>query len=252
MVVDFAVCEDNQWARETLNHWRNKPIEFAASIATTGRRLVDYIEPRHVGVRLEQARSLLLTHLDVVANALGDLHKKDSGVPDDEMQRKWRLLYGVVDQTVLHIYFATDIDPNLRQRKDSPLDDSSRKMFFFDALPVLEKIIDFGKRPETGMLLAPTAHHFMQLLNGVLPYDPPLVLRMAADVVRCSKRFNYNLDSMAMGEVVKLVECILADYRDKIQDELSIINLLELLDAFVEVGWPEALNLVWRLDEIYR
>ena len=75
---------------------------------------------------------------------------------------------------------------------------------------------------------------------------------MAADVVRCSKRFNYNLDSMAMGEVVKLVECILADYRDKIQDELSIINLLELLDAFVEVGWPEALNLVWRLDEIYR
>ena len=71
-------------------------------------------------------------------------------------------------------------------------------------------------------------------------------------MVRCSKRFNYNLDSMAMGEVVKLVESILADYRNKVQEEASIKNLLELLDAFVEAGWPDALNLVWRLDEIYR
>jgi hypothetical protein len=57
---------------------------------------------------------------------------------------------------------------------------------------------------------------------------------------------------MALEEVVKLVELILADYRDKVQDEASIKNLLELLDAFVEVGWPQALSLVWRLDEIYR
>jgi hypothetical protein len=57
---------------------------------------------------------------------------------------------------------------------------------------------------------------------------------------------------MAMREVVKLVESILADYRDKVQEESSIINLLGVLDAFVEAGWPEALNLVWRLDEIYR
>jgi hypothetical protein len=57
---------------------------------------------------------------------------------------------------------------------------------------------------------------------------------------------------MAMGEVVKLVESILADYRNKVQEEASIKNLLELLDAFVEAGWPDALNLVWRLDEIYR
>ena len=102
------------------------------------------------------------------------------------------------------------------------------------------------------MLLAPTAHHFMQLLNGVLRYDPPLALRMAAQVVMCSKRFGYNLDSMAMSETVRLVEAILADYRERVQDELSIKDLLELLDAFVEAGWPDALNLVWRLDEIYR
>jgi hypothetical protein len=92
----------------------------------------------------------------------------------------------------------------------------------------------------------------MELLNGVSRYDTTLVLRMAAEVVACSKRFNYNLDSMAMGEVVKLVESILADYRDKVQDVASVNHLLSILDGFVEAGWPEALNLVWRLDEIYR
>ena len=75
---------------------------------------------------------------------------------------------------------------------------------------------------------------------------------MAADVVSCSKRFNYNLDSLAMNETVKLVESLLADYRVKIQDDVSIKNLVGLLDSFVEAGWPEALRLVWRLDEIYR
>jgi carboxypeptidase C (cathepsin A) len=35
-------------------------------------------------------------------------------------------------------------------------------------------------------------------------------------------------------------------------EEASIKNLLELLDAFVEAGWPEALNLVWRLGGIHR
>jgi len=71
-------------------------------------------------------------------------------------------------------------------------------------------------------------------------------------VVKFSKRFNYNLDALALREMVKLVETLLTDYRDQVQEGESLQNLLDLLDAFTTVGWPEALNLVWRLDEIYR
>jgi hypothetical protein len=191
-------------------------------------------------------------YLDAVARGLSQLRSENANLPKDEFQTKWRMLYGVIDDAVTRIYFAADINPNLRERKEHPLNDSARMKFFQDVLPVLEKILKISKEPETGIFLAPTAHHFMELLNGVLRYDPPLVLRIASEVVACSKRFNYNLDSMAMGEVVKLVELILADYRDKVQGETSIKQLLELLDAFVVAGWPEALNLVWRLDEIYR
>jgi hypothetical protein len=92
----------------------------------------------------------------------------------------------------------------------------------------------------------------MQLLNGMLKYDPQLILRLAADVIESSKRYDYNLDRLAMQEVVKLVESLLADYREDIQDDRSVTHLLNVLDAFVQAGWPDALNLVWRLDEVYR
>ena len=102
------------------------------------------------------------------------------------------------------------------------------------------------------MMFAPTAHHFVQLLNGVLRYDPQGVLHLAAGVAKSSEPFGYNLDSMAAGDVVKLVESILADFRDKVRDGESLQDLLDLLDIFAKTGWPDALRLVWRLDEVFR
>lgn len=86
----------------------------------------------------------------------------------------------------------------------------------------------------------------------MLQYDPARILGIAAEVVTFSRRFNYNLDSLAMAEIVKLVESVLADYREAVQDDSSVKSLLTILDAFAGAGWPEALNLVWRLDELYR
>lgn len=252
MVVDYAVWQDDQWAKETIARWQGSPIEYSASVSDAGDRLIEHIIPQHPDAQFGRARSMLLNHFDAVAFGLCSLQKEGANIPQEKLQKKWRMLYGVINDAVMRIYFAADINPSLRQRKEHPLSDEKRVKFFQDALPVLEKVLSFGRQPETGMLLAPTAHHFMELLNGVLRYDPRLVLRMAAEGVTCSKRFNYNLDSMAMSETVKLVESILVDHRESVQEEASIKNLLELLDAFVEAGWPEALNLVWRLDEIYR
>ena len=227
-------------------------VHCAAALSVSGHRLIEYINPQQPRPELERSRSLLLLHIDAVARGLVELQNKGSATAPEEIQKKWRPLYSVLDDAVLRVYFAADISPDLRQRKEHPLDDVARQRFFRDALPVLEKVLSFGGQSNTGILLAPTAQHYMQLLNGVLRYDPPLVLRLAAEVVASSKRFNYNLDRMALDEVVKLVESILADYQADVQDEASVKHLLSLLDAFVEAGWPQALTLVWRLDEVYR
>ncbi len=251
LICDFAI-DGSSWATDLLAKWRGEPVIYASEMSGSGHRLVEYIVPKSNRNFLEASRTLLIQHLDSVVQGLRQLQAESDQMSQEIFQKNWRSLYDVIDNVVTRFYFSADIDPALRQRKEHPLSDRTRSAYFNDILPVLDKILSFGQRPESGVLLAPTAHHFMELLNGVLRYDPPTVLRLAADLIRFSRRFNYNLDAMALREVVKLVESFLTDYREYIQDDVSITNILDILDAFVDVGWVDALNLIWRLDEIYR
>ena len=101
-------------------------------------------------------------------------------------------------------------------------------------------------------MFAQTAHHFMQLLTGFLSCNPKEVLHLAEGVARSSEPFGYNLDSLAVDDVVKLVESVLADHRSEVRDGEGLKDLLNLLDIFAKTGWSDAQRLVWRLDEVFR
>jgi hypothetical protein len=252
MIVDYAVHNENKWADGLLARWRSDPLAYAPFLSRSGHRLIAYIKPHLKTTLLIRARGLLIAQLDAVATGLVRMQTEKAIVDKTKQPLIWRALYGVIDESVSRIYFACDVSPSLRQRNEEPLNEETRNNFFREAVPILDKVLSFGMSGDTGMLLAPTAHYFMQLLHGMLDYDPARMLRMAADVVTSSKRFGFNIDSIAMTDTVKLVESILADYRPNIQNTQSLTDLMNLLDAFVEVGWPDALNLVWRLDEVYR
>ena len=57
---------------------------------------------------------------------------------------------------------------------------------------------------------------------------------------------------MAASETVKLADRILTDYRSELRDEAAMADMVQLLDMFAKVGWPDALALLWRLDEVFR
>ena len=77
-------------------------------------------------------------------------------------------------------------------------------------------------------------------------------MHLAEGVARSSEPFGYNLDALAVEDVVNLVEIVLADHRDKVRDGQGLDDLLNLLDIFAKAGWPDALRLIWRLDEVFR
>ena len=115
------------------------------------------------------------------------------------------------------------------------------------------KIIDFADDPNTGIMPASTAHDFMQVLHSFITCNPKEVLHLAEQVARSSERFGYNLDSIAVRDIVNLVEIVLADYRHVVRDDEDCLkSLLNLLDLFAKTGWSDALKLVWRLDEVFR
>jgi hypothetical protein len=122
--------------------------------------------------------------------------------------------------------------------------------FYTRIKPVLSRILEFAMIPDLGTLAPSTAHHAMEFLNKCVAIDPRGVLKMAWQIT--SRSPGYNLDPLAVNEVVKMVEVILADHRDQMREPESLQHLLDLLDIFAETGWSEALRIVWRLDEVFR
>jgi len=199
----------------------------------------------------DKAIKWLSRAISSAGNAILELINELEKEQKEEIKNKLREIYGVIDETISQFYFSTGFKEEIDEQ-EKPIKEKQLKNYYFTIKPLLEQILEFRTQERGGILFASTAHHFMELLNIVLKYDPKGVLHLSARVAEASEPFNYNLDSLAITEVVKLVESILTDYRYEIRDVQSLQNLLSLLDVFAKAGWAEALHLVFRLDEIFR
>jgi len=97
-----------------------------------------------------------------------------------------------------------------------------------------------------------TAHRVLELSRKLLPMVPGRAIQMASEVSLASGRYGSAQDSLAVSEVVGLVEEALADHPRVLAEDQTAGYLISLLEHFVEAGWPEAIRVVWRLDEVYR
>jgi hypothetical protein len=127
-----------------------------------------------------------------------------------------------------------------------------KRKVFTRVVPLLEAIVRFGSDQGAGRLTAGTTHRLIEFLNEALDVDPVRVIRYASEIAKAGSKDGYQYDSMAISEVVSLVERVLANHRTAVSGGEGLTHLLELLDLFADQGWPEALSLVWRLDEVYR
>jgi hypothetical protein len=72
-------------------------------------------------------------------------------------------------------------------------------------------------------------------------------------VVRAGKAGGYQYESLAADLIVRLIERYLAEYRFVLRANPECRRvLLEILDTFVEAGWPSARRLTYRMEEIFR
>jgi hypothetical protein len=170
---------------------------------------------------------------------------------DAEAAKVTGRLHDLVGDIVRRVYFGARADR--RQVADDGGDSTSRVREYITLVrPIMRGILAFADPAGAGVLSPSAAHDFMQLLNIVLPFDPEEALDMAARVAASASATGYQFDSLAAKQVINLVEVVLADYRDRLTAGEALSNTLALLDIFAAAGWPEALKLVWRLDEVFR
>jgi len=251
MIVDIAVSDKERWASDTLDGWIANLANDTKYLSGASERLVQYITPTIQSHLRDAAYTFEERLLRGCLAELLRLHGLPEPAVGESDRKTAETLYRIVDHLVARLYFAFDFDGTGRGRGELVPSDEQRHAFLIKLMPLLDLIVDFANS-ERGWVLAPTAHHFMQLLGGAVAYEVNDVLRLAAALAQGSLKGRYPFDSLAIKEVVELVERVLADHRGELRDATSFQNLLQLLDIFASAGWPEALRLVWRLDEVYR
>lgn len=252
LVTRLGLSHENQWAMNALDSWKQLPDQHGELLHHAVFQAVLAINPSNLSSAKLRPTSLraakwLLSVLEGTMQALRSIRPTDQAEWTEERTKKFKEAYSIVDEIVSRLYY------NIRHREGTEeITSEATRDYYLTIKPLLETVTLLGRRDQRGIVLAPTAHHFMQLMNEVLAYEPKAVLHMAADVAEASEAAGYNIDSIAIKEVVTLVESVLADYRNEVQEGEALADLLRLLDVFAKAGWPQALQLVWRLDEVFR
>jgi hypothetical protein len=91
----------------------------------------------------------------------------------------------------------------------------------------------------------------MESFNRLLRFNPEHVLKLAWRLIT-GRTLGYQFDQMAIGEFVTFAEKILADHRALLREEVNAVRFAEILDVFVSAGWPQATQIVLRMDAAVR
>jgi hypothetical protein len=239
-----------------LGIWRQEPISLGAI-----ERMISAPEEYHRDLgrvifdlsawlqeENEQIRNRAFGLLDRILDALlaasrvmdaSFVERRFDTLPNPERELYGGLLNNI-DEVAMRLYLNSGA-----MRGNPPADLPVNAHFYQLAKPLLKKLAAVG-HPHT-------AHSIIQTLVHFAPVDPPGVLLLTAEVVRAGSAYGYHYEQLGEELIVRMVERYLAEYRPMLRERLDChAALMEILDVFVRVGWPQAHQLTYRLGEIYR
>lgn len=98
-----------------------------------------------------------------------------------------------------------------------------------------------------------TLHHLIELYEHLIPGNPVTVfMAIHAILTGPGADEGYQFESLGSTEVVKVVRRYIADHRGIFEDPETRAKLVEILQLFSEVGWTDAIRLLYELPDLLR
>jgi hypothetical protein len=227
-------------AADIVNHFRNwlvlgDPAQTDAKMNAARQRVIDFMA-RTAARSTSQLNGLL--NVDPTATPQ----------PADAIAAQVKRLASVLDALASSLFFVASAVAKAQDTAESPDGRTNSlliKRLYREGASILDSLANVG--------LAHVAHHVLEALELMVPTDPTGIFLLIARVVRAAKLTNYQYDALAQGIVIRLVERYLAEYAELLaNNDACRTAVLDVLDIFVSAGWPQAVQLTYRLSDAYR
>ncbi len=170
------------------------------------------------------------------------LQRAQSG-SKEEKQERTQALYRLADAIGADLYHASGAaDAIMHPEQERSL--AEKRRFLTEAASLIDELAAFG--------IPPLAHALAQTLAFLVPADPARIFQLFAQVILRAADRGYSYEPSGVNLLVRVVERYLAEYREVLQQDATTLQLIiQVLDHFVEAGWPVAWQLVYRLDKLF-
>jgi len=249
MLVGLYVVRDRSASKDQLRKFEEDPLHFHREVTEEIYAAAAYIRGANAKEpeTRSRAREIFTRVVTSVYNRILLIQQEPRS---PENYKVLGDMLHLLDHVATRLFFS--LDKGSTSGDSTQSDESGNREHYFDIKPLLELLANSPLSAKEHLLLPQTAHYLMQTFNQVLSYDPVAVITYSAAVCRAATQFSYQYDPMAIDEMTKLVERVLADHKDVLRNPVAASAIGVMLDTFVTASWPAAMTLTFRLDEAIR
>jgi hypothetical protein len=195
------------------------------------------------GRAVQLLRTLSKQSCDAVLSLL-DSNSQNQELPS-RSETSSRSLFLLTNVIASELYFAAGAFQQGRVSLPAVITRPEQSRLYWEAESVFDDLSSMG--------FPGLAHHLVETLEMYIDTDPRGGFLRVAATVRAGKRWDYEYEQLAQDVVLRIVRRYLADKRTLLQDDEECQGALrEILETFIEAGWPTAQQLAYRIDEIHR
>jgi hypothetical protein len=251
---DLYLLDDVNLRGNLIDKFADDVLEYTAENGMIVSRIRDVlvagpiqpIDPIAERVRL-RSFALLAAIVRSAQNAFVALKSKNSGASEwtSEDKAKATSIAQIVDNISSQLFFASGSFESNSKNPEDVVSVEQKQRFLRESSDLVDLLCS-DPHPST-------VHHMVQMFKALLNIAPKEVFLKIGQVVAAGQRGGYQFESLAIGEIVDVVNKVLADFRPLLQtDERVRESMILILNVFVKAGWPQALQLTYRLDEVFR
>ncbi|MDB5660354.1 MAG: hypothetical protein JWS10_2969 [Cypionkella sp.] len=256
LIAQLWVWQGRHKALDWLVDWAGQPAEHREFLTSFLSQLRGAFFARYasgkdhdppVADRAQQAAMLILEGCSAVAARSHRALTVESveGAERDAVVTAYKAAEIVIGHLMNQLYFGSGAYADNKEAQVGLVSPDFRRRFLVDYRPMLE-LLAISHEPSTH-------HHLVELYEYLIMGDPAGVFdALHAVLLGAGAREGYHHESMASSVIVPMITLYLADHRSIFEDSCRRDRLIAILRLFSDVGWPEALKLLYDLPELLR